>query len=91
MVVELACSTTLAPAYHPKFFTRLFESQARRVGMSTNGRKTVVFIVCGGVKISLEELVEYEVVVDNVLKEGQEWEVFCGGERWNIPVSGKIV
>ncbi|THH10834.1 hypothetical protein EW145_g1054 [Phellinidium pouzarii] len=86
IIVELACATTLTPAYHPSFFNHLLESQGRRIDMSVNRRKTVVFIVCGGVKISLEELMEYKVVVNDALKESQEWEIFCDGERWHIPI-----
>ncbi|KAI5121014.1 hypothetical protein M0805_005960 [Coniferiporia weirii] len=86
IIVELACSTTLAPAYHPHFFTRLMNSQERMIDVSDGERKTVVFIVCGGVKISLEELTEYGVVVNEVLKEGRDWEVFCDGEHWSIPI-----
>jgi L-serine/L-threonine ammonia-lyase len=41
--------------------------------------KTIVFIVCGGVKISATELEEYR----NIIRENddQNWEVMCDGEK----------
>jgi L-serine/L-threonine ammonia-lyase len=52
---------------------------------STTKEKTVVFIVCGGFKISLEELEEYQEIVRTELKNGDDnWEVMCHGEKWFV-------
>ena len=74
ILVELACSTTLAPAYSPELFARL-------VPPSPSGaRKNVVFVVCGGFKISLAELEDYRTIVEKK----KYWEVLCNGEQWNV-------
>ena len=78
MLIELACAATLTPAYEPGLMGRLSEA---------NGKpKTVVFIVCGGFKISLKEIEEYRTIVQLELKARKyDWECACNGERWNIP------
>jgi len=76
-LVELACSTTLTPAYKPALFSRLVPS-------TTKG-KIAVFVICGGFKISLEEMAEYHRLVETDLKQGSgHWEVMCDGERWLV-------
>jgi len=62
MLVELACSTTLAPAYEPSLMSLLLPSDGYL--------KTVVFIVCGGFKVSLREIEEYRSIVKKELKDG---------------------
>jgi L-serine/L-threonine ammonia-lyase len=74
-LVELACSTTLTPAYNQAFFSSLLAPTKPRV---------VVFIVCGGFKISLEEMLEYQALLDDDMRHGAAWEVFCDGERWQV-------
>jgi L-serine/L-threonine ammonia-lyase len=53
MLVELACSTTLTPAYKPSLFAHLVPTPP------ISKERTAVFIVCGGFKISLDEMEEY--------------------------------
>lgn len=84
ILAELACSTTLSLAYHPDLFMRIRETYFVR-GDGNMGRKNVVFIVCGGVKISAGEIHEYENELQELLRQGEKaWEVFCNGERWDI-------
>ncbi|PPQ64664.1 hypothetical protein CVT26_002754 [Gymnopilus dilepis] len=53
LLVELACSTTLVPAYYPELFDKL-------VPPKQNGDpRVVVFVVCGGFKTDLKTSVEY--------------------------------
>lgn len=59
-LVELACSTTLVPAYHRDLFERLGLS-----GTEEKERPVVVFVVCGGYKIDLETVGEYERILRN--------------------------
>ncbi|KAF8911945.1 tryptophan synthase beta subunit-like PLP-dependent enzyme [Gymnopilus junonius] len=54
LLVELACSTTLVPAYHPELFDKLVPTK------ENEGRRVVVFIVCGGFKVDLKTALEYE-------------------------------
>lgn len=56
MMVELACSTALVPAYD----RRILEAT---VTGDHQTRPVIVFIVCGGVNISLEEMKEYQSIV----------------------------
>lgn len=80
-MVELACSTTLAPAYSPPFLSQLLEN---RKGGGMGKPKTVVFIICGGVKISLEEMHQYQAAVDSYTKMTFEWRVTCNGKEMSI-------
>lgn len=77
MLVELACSTTLTAAYAPALFSRLVPGAPE---------KTVVFVVCGGFKVSLDDMVEYRQLVEADLESGgvDYWEVLCDGERWRV-------
>jgi len=78
MLAELACAATLTPAYEPGLVERLLEA--------SDEPKTVVFIVCGGFKISLEEMKEYRMAVQRELEAGKnDWECACNGERWYVP------
>ena len=77
ILVELACSTTLAPAYSPELFSKL---------VSPSPSKTVVFVVCGGFKISLAELEEYRDIVEDKTGGRTHWDVLCNGEQWSIPM-----
>lgn len=78
MLVELACSATLVPAYQPSLFNQLVPS-------TSSEDKTVVFVVCGGFKISLDEMEEYrEIVRADGLKGEETWEVVCNGEKLSV-------
>lgn len=78
MLIELACAATLTPAYEPGLMKRLSEANDKP--------KTVVFIVCGGFKISLKEIEEYQTIVQRELGAGKnDWECAYNGERWNVP------
>ncbi|KZS90112.1 tryptophan synthase beta subunit-like PLP-dependent enzyme [Sistotremastrum niveocremeum HHB9708] len=52
-LVETACSTTIVPAYHEGTLERI-------LGAPLTPDDSLVFIVCGGTKISVEELEEYK-------------------------------
>lgn len=58
--MELACSTTLVPAYHPDFFNKLVDVNARK----DEKRPVVVFVVCGGFKIDLKTAIEYQEMAE---------------------------
>ena len=61
-MVELASSTTLSPIYSPKLFREIFgESEACAEG---EGLKTIIFIVCGGFKISASEMEAHRVELE---------------------------
>ncbi|KAI1792580.1 tryptophan synthase beta subunit-like PLP-dependent enzyme [Ganoderma leucocontextum] len=78
ILVELACAVTLSPAYNPALF--------RKVVPQTDQRTTVVFIVCGGFKISLAELEEYKSIVASEVAGGKGWNVAYNGESFTVPM-----
>ncbi|KAG5652962.1 hypothetical protein H0H81_002970, partial [Sphagnurus paluster] len=69
LLIELACSTTLTPAYKPSLFNTLVPPK------TTGEKRTVVFIVCGGFKISLNDAVEYAGLVEEDMAKGGTWTV----------------
>ncbi|KAI5825556.1 tryptophan synthase beta subunit-like PLP-dependent enzyme [Schizophyllum commune Tattone D] len=71
VLVELACGATLTAAYKPELFNELVPP---RPGQNAADR-TVVFIVCGGFKVSLAEMEEYRKEVAAELAEGGSWDV----------------
>ncbi|KZT11494.1 tryptophan synthase beta subunit-like PLP-dependent enzyme [Laetiporus sulphureus 93-53] len=78
MLAELACSATLTPAYKSDLFNKLLPRP------STATPRTAVFIVCGGFKISLEEMEEYKKLLEADAGRGGQWTVLCNGEQWNV-------
>ncbi|KAJ7684946.1 tryptophan synthase beta subunit-like PLP-dependent enzyme, partial [Mycena polygramma] len=73
MLVELSCSTTLVAAYKKELFDRI-------VGPAETDRSGL-FIVCGGFKVSLDDMVQYRALVDAC---GDSLEVYCDGEAVKI-------
>ncbi|PPQ89084.1 hypothetical protein CVT25_006456 [Psilocybe cyanescens] len=70
-LIELACSTTLIPAYHKQLFDKLVPPETGK-----EGGLAVVFIVCGGFKIDLETAAEYERTLQQMPKgPGMSWTV----------------
>ncbi len=76
--MELACSTTLVPAYHPDLLHRLVDVSAR-----DDRRATLVFIVCGGFKIDMQAMAEYQRLLEQ--DPGETWAVKVDdGELINV-------
>ena len=59
MLTELACSTTLTPGYNREFFSRILGPDFSALSPEERKKKCIVFVVCGGVKVSLEEFQEF--------------------------------
>jgi len=71
VLVELACSTTLSMAYKPQLLDTI-------VPPRSDGRKrNVVFIVCGGFKIDLKTMAEYEEAVEAEIEKNPTG-------KWNV-------
>lgn len=68
MLVELSCSTTLVPACNPALFEKIMGT--------SEGNRTVVFIVCGGFKVSVSEANEYQEMLNS--------EPGGNGEAWSV-------
>ncbi|OSD02844.1 tryptophan synthase beta subunit-like PLP-dependent enzyme [Trametes coccinea BRFM310] len=77
-LVELACAATIAPAYKPTIFHKLVP-EAR-----SNKRGNVVLVVCGGFKISLDDLEDYKRIVAADIAEAGDWEVAYNGEMLTV-------
>ncbi|KAH9057147.1 tryptophan synthase beta subunit-like PLP-dependent enzyme [Lactarius deliciosus] len=76
-LVELACSATLVPAYKRELVTRLVPPTGAE-------KKALVFIVCGGFKISQQDLLEYSEIVRKDLGEGGKWDAMVDGEKLQL-------
>lgn len=68
LLVELACATTLTPAYSPALFHKLVPRPA-----SSMQERTVVFVVCGGFKVSNDDIESYKKLVEQNTTDS--WEV----------------
>lgn len=81
ILVELSCSTTLVPAYHKELFDKLVPPKASGEG------RVVVFIVCGGFKISVQDISEYRRDVQEHCRASQEpWQVkYDDGSLFSFP------
>jgi L-serine/L-threonine ammonia-lyase len=53
-MLELACAAAMSPAYTPALRKELFGD-----GAGEGRRKTVLFVVCGGFNISINDLAFY--------------------------------
>ncbi|KAJ7172729.1 tryptophan synthase beta subunit-like PLP-dependent enzyme [Mycena filopes] len=73
LLVELACSTTLVAAYKKELFNRLVPP--------TGEDRPSLFIVCGGFKVSVDDMVAYRALLD---AGGDSFEVYCDGETVSI-------
>ncbi|EMD38624.1 hypothetical protein CERSUDRAFT_113802 [Gelatoporia subvermispora B] len=83
MLVELACATTLTPAYWGS--QELFD---KLVPPSEDGRRrVVVFEVCGGFNVSLADMEKYRKEVEVDMQSGIAWNILCNGERWSMQPS----
>ncbi|KAF8323168.1 tryptophan synthase beta subunit-like PLP-dependent enzyme [Clavulina sp. PMI_390] len=60
-VVDIACGASLGMAYIPKLFNHIF---AKELTSSKAHKPTVVFIVCGGSKVSLKDMFNYQKHID---------------------------
>ncbi|KAF9050745.1 tryptophan synthase beta subunit-like PLP-dependent enzyme [Hymenopellis radicata] len=80
-LVELSCSTTLTPAYNASLFDKLVPADE-----STRGDRVVVFIVCGGFKISIKDIVDYEAMLQKSFasKGAEGWKVVIGDGETTI-------
>ncbi|KAI0371720.1 tryptophan synthase beta subunit-like PLP-dependent enzyme [Pilatotrama ljubarskyi] len=76
-MAELACAATIAPAYKPTLF--------KRVVPEANKSANIVLIVCGGFKISLDDLNEYKRIVEADCTAGGDWDVAYNGEVFEVP------
>ncbi|KAI0049992.1 tryptophan synthase beta subunit-like PLP-dependent enzyme [Auriscalpium vulgare] len=75
LLVELACATALAPAYKQSLIPHILRSRE-----SVGEKRVLVFVVCGGFKVSLEELALYERLAAQDLAAGGKWDILIDGE-----------
>jgi len=80
LLVELACSTTLTAGYKRTLFEKVTPGTAKA---------SVVFIVCGGFKVSLDDIVQYRSLLNEDMRQNSDeafWEVVYGdGNIVKIP------
>ncbi|KAF8559491.1 tryptophan synthase beta subunit-like PLP-dependent enzyme [Imleria badia] len=78
ILLELACSTTMSPAYSHELFWRILDPMSK-LSVEERQRKNVIFIVCGGVKVTSDELSEYAQILDRAAEVEREWKIVCNG------------
>ncbi|KIJ17333.1 L-serine ammonia-lyase [Paxillus involutus ATCC 200175] len=83
-LVELACSTTMSAAYNRELFWRILDPTSE-LSTEEKQKKTVIFVVCGGVKVTFDELMEYSQILDQAAKVEQEWQIVCNGTEFRVP------
>lgn len=83
MLTELACATTLTPGYNREFLECILGPRFLTLSPEERKERCLVFVVCGGVKISFEEMREFEEIV---AAQGQSyWRVHISGEETQVP------
>lgn len=83
ILTELACSTTLTPGYNREFLSRILGPTFSTLSPEERKEKCLVFVVCGGVKISFEEMREFEEIVAAQVQ--SYWRVQINGEETQVP------
>lgn len=71
-IVDLGCGATMGPAYTPQLFEKIFGRELSSAKSANQELPTIVFVVCGGSKISLKDMESYATHLKSV--EGQERE-----------------
>ena len=68
----------MSPAYSHELFWRILDPLSE-LSSEERRRKNVVFVVCGGVKVTSDELSEYAQILDRAARVEREWKVVCNG------------
>ncbi|KAG2088683.1 tryptophan synthase beta subunit-like PLP-dependent enzyme [Suillus discolor] len=84
ILTELACSTTLTPGYNREFLLRILGPTFSALSSEERKEKCLIFVVCGGVKISFEEMMEFEEIVAAAQVQSY-WSVHIDGEEAQLP------
>ncbi|KAG8946179.1 hypothetical protein FRC04_012034 [Tulasnella sp. 424] len=69
-LVELACATALVPAYDARILKSVGVLQDSQAG--ENKRPLVVFVVCGGANVNLDDMVGYSQILKDFEKTGKD-------------------
>ncbi|KAG9050276.1 hypothetical protein FS837_006717 [Tulasnella sp. UAMH 9824] len=69
-LVELACATALVPAYDARILKSVSVLQDTRA--RDNKRPLVVFVVCGGANVNLDEMVAYNQMLRDLEETGRD-------------------
>ncbi|KAF8448051.1 tryptophan synthase beta subunit-like PLP-dependent enzyme [Boletus edulis BED1] len=77
-LLELACSTAMSPAYRHELFWRILDPMSE-LSVEERQTKNVIFVVCGGVKVTFDELSEYAQILDQAAEIEREWKIVCNG------------
>ncbi|OJA21230.1 hypothetical protein AZE42_07994 [Rhizopogon vesiculosus] len=84
MLTELACSTTLTPGYNHEFLLHILGPKFSALSVEERKKKRFVFVVCGGIKISFDDIKEFEEIVAAAQAEGY-WSVQIDGKDIQVP------
>lgn len=65
----------MAPAYDAQLFEKIFGSDFASVKTVDHERPTIVFVVCGGSKVSLKDMDSYAAHLESVKGQKREFRV----------------
>ncbi|KIY51121.1 tryptophan synthase beta subunit-like PLP-dependent enzyme [Fistulina hepatica ATCC 64428] len=71
IMVELACAATLSLAYKPSLVNALVPV----VEGKDSTHRNIVFIICGGFKVTVDEMIEYRRLLMEDMQRGNTWNV----------------
>ncbi|KAG6334008.1 hypothetical protein ID866_5091 [Astraeus odoratus] len=83
MLIELACATTISPAYNYDFFWRLLDP-ASVLSSKDKKTKTVIFVVCGGINVTYDEIAGYTETIREAGDNKQNWPIICNGTEFHV-------
>ncbi|KAI6028313.1 tryptophan synthase beta subunit-like PLP-dependent enzyme [Pisolithus orientalis] len=83
MLVELACATTISAAYNHEFFWRLLDPESA-LSPEEKRKKTVVFVVCGGINICYDEAASYTGILKEAAAHEDTWRIICNGTEFHV-------
>ncbi|KAH7930875.1 tryptophan synthase beta subunit-like PLP-dependent enzyme [Leucogyrophana mollusca] len=90
-LIELACAATLAAGYNRELFSHIlaagkpWETSPTASAVQQEKPKTVVFIVCGGIKVSFDDLGEHQELVQASAQLEDGWPITCNGVTFSVP------
>lgn len=73
----------MSPAYNHELFWRILDPISK-LSAEEKQRKNVIFVVCGGVKVTSDELSEYAQILDQSAEVEREWKVVCNGNEFCV-------
>ncbi|KIK31302.1 hypothetical protein PISMIDRAFT_670332, partial [Pisolithus microcarpus 441] len=69
--------------YNYEFFWHILDPELA-LSPEEKQKKTVVFVVCGGINISYDELTSYTDILEEAASREHSWRIVCNGTEFNV-------